>query len=483
MAGTPRDIATLESWFETGDKPTQQQFYDLFASMLHYTRLKQVTGTSTTDIMSQKAVSDALAAISTTLSAVLTAGNDAGAQQIKNLLDPTLAQDADTLAARNSAINTAIATLLDGVAAPGDTLSKLYDLITGLEANKLDAADYNNYFKGKFPTEAAMNAAYIPSQLKAGDNAQVNEVGAPEVRNFSWDTEAEIWKEGGSGGSGASDTDALPEGSTNLYFTTARVLATVITGFASGAGVVASTDTLLQALNKIVGNIALKQDALGFTPEDVANKDTDSTFAANSDTKYPSQKAVKTAVDAKATGTGTANGTNTGDETVPRLATLLHSATLDTSPQDADEIFSYDVGLGLLLRTTWTNVKAFLNTYFATIFEPIITVLSIAKGGTNSGAALSNNRIMKSSGGAVVEAAAITASKILKSDANGIPVASIYAEAEIAPLASPTFTGTVTLPTPAANDNSTKGATTAYVQAQVAEDNVGGIMFEYMNIY
>lgn len=41
------------------------------------------------------------------------------------------------------------------------------------------------------------------------------------------------------------------------------------------------------------------QAALGFTPENSANKDTDSTFAANSDTKYPSQKAVKTAVDGK----------------------------------------------------------------------------------------------------------------------------------------------------------------------------------------
>jgi hypothetical protein len=39
-----------------------------------------------------------------------------------------------------------------------------------------------------------------------------------------------------------------------------------------------------------------KQAALGFTPENVANKDTDGTLAANSDTKYPSQKAVKTYV-------------------------------------------------------------------------------------------------------------------------------------------------------------------------------------------
>jgi hypothetical protein len=49
---------------------------------------------------------------------------------------------------------------------------------------------------------------------------------------------------------------------TNLYFTTARVLATAITGFSASAGAVAASDTILQAINKIVGNIANKQDTL-----------------------------------------------------------------------------------------------------------------------------------------------------------------------------------------------------------------------------
>ena len=40
-----------------------------------------------------------------------------------------------------------------------------------------------------------------------------------------------------------------------------------------------------------------KQASLGFTPEDVANKTIDGTLAANSDTLYPSEKAVKTYVD------------------------------------------------------------------------------------------------------------------------------------------------------------------------------------------
>lgn len=56
--------------------------------------------------------------------------------------------------------------------------------------------------------------------------------------------------------------------------------------------------------------------------------------------------------------------------------------------------------------------------------EDTITTLPISKGGTNSGTALANNRIMQSSGGAIVEAAAITANRALISGANGIPIAS-----------------------------------------------------------
>ena len=48
--------------------------------------------------------------------------------------------------------------------------------------------------------------------------------------------------------------------------------------------------------------LAPYQLALGFTPEDVANKDIDGSLAANSDILYSSQKAVKTYVDASVTG-------------------------------------------------------------------------------------------------------------------------------------------------------------------------------------
>ena len=61
-----------------------------------------------------------------------------------------------------------------------------------------------------------------------------------------------------------------------------------------------------------------KQDALGFTPENLANKKT--TLADNSDTYYPTQKAVKTAVDAKADDSSVVH--NTGAETVSGVKTF-----------------------------------------------------------------------------------------------------------------------------------------------------------------
>lgn len=51
-----------------------------------------------------------------------------------------------------------------------------------------------------------------------------------------------------------TSTDDLPEGPTNKYFSEAAVLATLLTGFSASPGTVSPSDTLLQALEKIVGN-------------------------------------------------------------------------------------------------------------------------------------------------------------------------------------------------------------------------------------
>ncbi len=52
-------------------------------------------------------------------------------------------------------------------------------------------------------------------------------------------------------------TDDLDEGVTNLYFTEARAIDSELTGFSSTTGTVASTDSILDAIEKLVGNLAL----------------------------------------------------------------------------------------------------------------------------------------------------------------------------------------------------------------------------------
>lgn len=58
-------------------------------------------------------------------------------------------------------------------------------------------------------------------------------------------------------------TSNVPEG-TNLYFTAARVLAVVLTGFVAGSNTaVAATDTVLQALQKLQGQVAARLPLAG----------------------------------------------------------------------------------------------------------------------------------------------------------------------------------------------------------------------------
>jgi hypothetical protein len=66
------------------------------------------------------------------LSTVLSYDNEAGNQQIKDLANPTDAQDADTKGAREAAINALATQLIDG--ATDNTLKKLQDKITAINA-------------------------------------------------------------------------------------------------------------------------------------------------------------------------------------------------------------------------------------------------------------------------------------------------------------------------------------------------------------
>lgn len=126
-----------------------------------------------------------------------------------------------------------------------ETFAMLSDL-----DSKLNITDYNNRFKGVYLTQAALISAH-PTAI-VGDYAQVNEVGATDVVNYNWDAEENIWVKNAVAGSGATNTDQLPEGTSNFYFTTVRVLATLVSGLSViTGGTIVSTDSVLVAFGKL----------------------------------------------------------------------------------------------------------------------------------------------------------------------------------------------------------------------------------------
>jgi hypothetical protein len=88
-------------------------------------------------------------------------------------------------------------------------------------------------------------------------------------------------------------TDSVTEGSTNLYFTEARVRSTVLTGLNTGSGgTVAATDSVLAAFGKLENRTALNDAKVSYSAS-TARTDLISDAVANDVTdKAPTQNAV-----------------------------------------------------------------------------------------------------------------------------------------------------------------------------------------------
>lgn len=170
------------------------------------------------------------------------------AQYLVRLSDGSLRKVADSLIASNKVDKVAGKSLID-------------------DTEIIRLAGINDRFKGKYTSLAALESA-VPS-ANAGDYAQVDTGGSNPVSNYNWDVE-DGWVIGSTGGTVISNTDELPEGSTNLYFTATRVLNTVITGvsFVTNRAILA-TDSILVAFGLLqkqitdaIASIAGKQDTL-----------------------------------------------------------------------------------------------------------------------------------------------------------------------------------------------------------------------------
>lgn len=111
----------------------------------------------------------------------------------------------------------------------------------------------------------------------------------------------------------------------------------------------ANSDTLYPSQKAAKTYADTKQAALGYTPEDAANKDTDGTLAANSDTKYASQKAAKTYADTKLS---LAGGTMTGDIVLKANSSTTGSSGMDVFNSDDTgyQRFGFNGGNGPLFQ-------------------------------------------------------------------------------------------------------------------------------------
>jgi len=153
---------------------------------------------------------------------------------------------------------------------------------------------------------------------------------------------------------------------------------------------------------------------------------------------------------------------NTNTDTPPSAKWLqigtsyeIANATGKSTPIDGDSIGLVDsAAANVLKKLTWSNLKATLKTYFDG-FYATITNLNLK---------------------APLASPAFTGTPTAPTPAagdNSTKIATTAFVASKAPLASPAFTGTPTAPTPAAGDNSTKIATTAFVKAKSEADSIG----------
>ena len=130
---------------------------------------------------------------------------------------------------------------------------------------------------------------------------------------------------------------------------------------------------------------------------------------------------------------GNTSGTNSGNETATSIGSLINGASAKATPVDTDQLGLMDsAASNVLKKLSWANVKVTLKTYLDTLYAATFNILPISRGGTNSQTALNNNRVIQSLSGAIVEAPAITPSRALESDANGIPIASATLATELA---------------------------------------------------
>jgi hypothetical protein len=141
--------------------------------------------------------------------------------------------------------------------------------------DKLDRSEYIQHFKGVFVSYAALSDAFPTAS--DGDYAHIDSGANFDRMVAIWDSSDNKWviNQANTG----ANTDEVPEGSQNLYFTSQRVLNTKLSGLVAGTSSdILATDSIIVALQKLqaqlkkvqvnwvdVSNIATYNSALDLT--------------------------------------------------------------------------------------------------------------------------------------------------------------------------------------------------------------------------
>lgn len=266
----------------------------------------------------------------------------------------TAETNARIAATTNSAI---LAKLLTGLNISGSSITSTDDLLTAFGKLQsqingvLGGAIYQGTWAASTNTPSLANGSGTKGYYYvASDNGSVNfGAGAIDFNTGDWAIyNGAIWQKvdntdavsSVNGFIGAVNlTSANISEVTNLYFTTARVLATALTGYTSGAGVVAASDTILQAIQKLNGNIAALTTA-----------------------NVPDSSNRRYVTDAQLTVIGNTSGTNSGNETNATIGAIVTAATNYATPLNADQLPIYDALNSILKKVTWANIVATLKT-------------------------------------------------------------------------------------------------------------------------
>jgi hypothetical protein len=245
-------------------------------------------------------------------------------------------------------------------------------------------------------------------------------------------------------------SDAVPEGTTNLYFTAARVRAVVLTGLSTATNaVISATDTVLGAFGKLQAQISAV----------LANVLTAPTGSG---------EILNTADSGKTVALGSDGALDTA---FLGWAPLVHGTAVTTGQApnwDLSRVQQYTLGANI--NFAWSqqpNSSQLLRLWLKQDATGGRTITFSGLGLTPAFASIQPNPAPNSLTEYTVYFDVASTSFFLESIiSDGV----FYdgGSAGAAPLASPTFTGDPKAPTPSPGDNDTSIATTAFVTAAIA---------------